>query len=53
MHGRRVPVEDDVLIRGAIDGMLAALDPHSAYLDGSDLQRLETLIDGNYSGLGL
>lgn len=47
------PVEDEVLIRGAIDGMLAALDPHSAYLDGSDLQRLETMIDGNYSGLGL
>ncbi len=47
------PVEDDVLIRGAIDGMLAALDPHSAYLDGSDLQRLETMIDGQYSGLGL
>ena len=47
------PVEDDVLMRGMIDGMLAALDPHSAYLDGSDLQRLETMIDGNYSGLGL
>ncbi|MDZ4140347.1 MAG: S41 family peptidase [Erythrobacter sp.] len=47
------PVEDEVLIRGAIDGMLAALDPHSAYLDGSDLQRLETMIDGQYSGLGL
>ena len=47
------PVEDEVLIRGAIDGMLAALDPHSAYLDGTDLQRLETMIDGNYSGLGL
>ena len=47
------PVEDEVLINGAIDGMLAALDPHSAYLDGSDLQRLETMIDGNYSGLGL
>jgi len=47
------PVEDDALVRGAIDGMLAALDPHSAYLDGSDLQRLETMIDGNYSGLGL
>lgn len=42
-----------MLIRGAIDGMLAALDPHSAYLDGSDLSRLETMIDGNYSGLGL
>jgi len=47
------PVEDDVLIRGAIDGMLAALDPHSAYLDGAALQRLETMIDGNYQGLGI
>ncbi len=46
-------VEDEMLVRGAIDGMLAALDPHSAYLDGNDLQRLETMIDGNYSGLGL
>jgi carboxyl-terminal processing protease len=47
------PVEDDVLIRGAIDGMLAALDPHSSFLDGSDLTRLETMIDGNYEGLGI
>ena len=47
------PVDDDKLIRGAIDGMLASLDPHSSYLDGGDLQRLETMIDGNYSGLGL
>ena len=46
-------VDDKTLIKGAIDGMLAALDPHSGYLDGSDLQRLETMIDGNYSGLGL
>src|SRR3546814_18098162 len=33
------PVEDEVLIRGAIDGMLAALDPHSAYLDGRSEER--------------
>ncbi len=46
-------VDNEKLVRGAIDGMLGSLDPHSAYLDGSDLQRLETLIDGNYSGLGL
>ncbi|MDG5748132.1 S41 family peptidase [Qipengyuania sp. XHP0207] len=46
-------VDDDKLIRGMIDGMLSSLDPHSGYLDGSDLQRLETMIDGNYSGLGL
>ena len=47
------PVDDEVLIRGAIDGMLAALDPHSAYLDGAALERLETMIDGNYQGLGI
>ena len=46
-------VDDEKLIRGAIDGMLASLDPHSAYLDGAGFQRLETMIDGNYSGLGL
>ncbi len=47
------PVEDEVLIRGAIDGMLAALDPHSAYLDGTALERLTTMMDGNYQGLGI
>jgi len=47
------PVDDDKLLKGAIDGMLASLDPHSNYLDGASLQRLETMIDGNYSGLGL
>ena len=47
------PVDDEVLIKGAIDGMLAALDPHSTYLDGEALERLETMIDGNYEGLGI
>lgn len=47
------PVEDEVLVRGAIDGMLSALDPHSGYIDGQAMQRLNTLIDGNYQGLGI
>ena len=47
------PVDDDKLIKGAIDGMLASLDPHSSYLEGPSLQRLDTMIDGNYQGLGL
>lgn len=46
-------VDDDKLLKGAINGMLESLDPHSSYLDGASLQRLETMIDGNYSGLGL
>ncbi len=47
------PVDDNKLLKGAIDGMLTSLDPHSSYLDGASLQRLETMIDGSYSGLGL
>ena len=47
------PVDDDKLVKGAIDGMLASLDPHSNYLEGTSLQRLDTMIEGNYSGLGL
>jgi carboxyl-terminal processing protease len=47
------PVDDDKLLKGAISGMLGSLDPHSSYLDGSSLQRLTTMIDGNYTGLGL
>jgi len=47
------PVDDDKLIKGAISGMLSSLDPHSAYLDGAALTRLDTMIQGNYSGLGL
>ena len=47
------PVDDNKLLKGAIDGMLSSLDPHSSYLDGASLQRLETMIDGSYSGLGL
>ncbi len=45
--------DDAKLEEGAIDGMLSSLDPHSSYLTGATMQRLNTMIDGNYSGLGL
>jgi carboxyl-terminal processing protease len=47
------PVDDHTLIKGAIDGMLAALDPHSAYSEGADFDQLKSTTDGNYGGLGL
>ena len=47
------PVDDEKLEKGAIDGMLASLDPHSDYLEGASLERLDTMIDGSYAGLGL
>ncbi len=46
-------VDDHVLIKGAIDGMLAALDPHSSYAEAADFTQLKTTTDGNYGGLGL
>src|SRR5688500_11828582 len=46
-------VDDKTLIRGAIDGMLASLDPHSSYLDARGFQSMMTTTDGNYGGLGL
>ena len=47
------PVDDHTLIKGAIDGMLAALDPHSSYVEASDFDQLKATTDGNYGGLGL
>jgi carboxyl-terminal processing protease len=46
-------VDDKTLIRGAINGMLTSLDPHSSYLDGRDFAALKQSTDGEYSGLGL
>ena len=46
-------VDDKTLIKGAIDGMLASLDPHSSFVEASDFDQLKTTTDGNYGGLGL
>jgi carboxyl-terminal processing protease len=46
-------VDDKTLIKGAIDGMLAALDPHSSYVEANDFDQLKATTDGNYGGLGL
>ncbi|MGL4313578.1 MAG: S41 family peptidase, partial [Sphingomonas sp.] len=47
------PVDNKTLIHGAIDGMLAALDPHSSYEDGADFDNLRIQTEGNYGGVGL
>ncbi len=46
-------VDDKQLMEGAIQGMLASLDPHSGFLNKSDFSNLQTQIDGEYGGLGL
>jgi carboxyl-terminal processing protease len=46
-------VDDDTLVKGAIQGMLASLDPHSSYDTGLDYDNLRIQTSGNYGGLGL
>ncbi len=47
------PVEDKQLITHAISGMLANLDPHSAYLDADAFKDLQVSTQGEFGGLGI
>lgn len=46
-------VDDKTLIESAIRGMLAGLDPHSAYLVPDDYQDLQAGTSGEFGGLGI
>jgi carboxyl-terminal processing protease len=46
-------VEDKKLITEAINGMLAGLDPHSAYLDQEAFKELQVGTQGQFGGLGI
>jgi carboxyl-terminal processing protease len=46
-------VDDATLIRGAIDGMLASLDPHSSYLNAEAAQDMRVQTKGEFGGLGI
>ena len=46
-------VEDEALLKSAIRGMLAGLDPHSSYLDADAYQDLQVGTRGEFGGLGI
>ncbi len=46
-------VDDKKLITHAISGMLANLDPHSAYLDPDSFKDLQVSTQGEFGGLGI
>jgi carboxyl-terminal processing protease len=47
------PVDDELLMRGAIRGMLDALgDQHSLYMDPQEYENLNTQLSGEYEGIG-
>jgi carboxyl-terminal processing protease len=47
------PVDDTTLIRGAIRGMLAELDPHSAYMDPEAHKEMQIDTKGEFHGIGI
>ena len=47
------PVSDKQLFEDAIRGMLAGLDPHSAYLDKDQYTELKVGTTGQFGGLGI
>src|SRR5690606_34406539 len=46
-------LSDKELIEAAIRGMMADLDPHSAYLDREQFNEVRISTSGEYSGIGL
>jgi carboxyl-terminal processing protease len=47
------PVDDHQLLQAAIRGMVASLDPYSAYLDGDEYDEIKISSSGQYSGVGI
>ena len=45
--------DDSMLIDAAINGMLAALDPHSAYLNPKNFKDMQVQTRGEFGGLGI
>src|SRR5262249_15601509 len=45
--------DDSKLVESAINGMLAGLDPHSSYMDPSNLRDIQVQTRGEFGGLGI
>ncbi len=46
-------VDDSVLMEKAVRGMVAALDPHSAFLDSKEFEEIRVSTMGSYPGVGI
>ena len=47
------PPDNQKLMKGAIDGMLKSLDPHTVYLPPQRADRMDEEFHGEYSGIGI
>ncbi|MGI9332394.1 MAG: S41 family peptidase [Gammaproteobacteria bacterium] len=46
-------IDDETLLRNAIQGMMSGLDPHSSYLIPKDYKELQSGTSGEFGGLGI
>jgi len=46
-------VDDHELMEKAVRGMVAALDPHSAFLDSEEFEEIRLSTMGSYPGVGI
>jgi len=46
-------VAEPYLIKGAINGMLESLDPHSSYMDTEEFKEMQVETKGEFGGLGI
>jgi carboxyl-terminal processing protease len=47
------PVNDEKILKDAIQGMLSGLDPHSSYLDPEGYKEIRIGTEGQFGGLGI
>src|SRR5579864_1467221 len=52
-HDYVTPVDDHQLLQAAIRGMVASLDPYSAYLAGDEYDEVKISSSGRYTGVGI
>ena len=45
--------DDAMLVESAINGMLAALDPHSSYMNAKSYREMQVQTRGEFGGLGI
>nr|VFK15208.1 MAG: carboxyl-terminal processing protease [Candidatus Kentron sp. LPFa]VFK30954.1 MAG: carboxyl-terminal processing protease [Candidatus Kentron sp. LPFa] len=47
------PLQDEILLENAIEGMISGLDPHSSYLKPDEYKDLQEGTSGEFGGLGI
>lgn len=48
-----VPIDPEILMKKGIEGMLNSLDPYTKFIEDTESQDIDLLMQGNYTGLGI